>query len=157
KDWRLDAISAEQVSVSGPGGTATLEPKPDTNLVRPTPPVIPSSGPPQPGFSPDASAGSGTPGHPQSGSLPAVTAGPQKPVQPQRSTPVAGAPAQLAPTTLQAQLPPALAGALNSLPPRVPHDDPAPLPASSDFPLPLPVFPSDGAATSMTRHPPHDQ
>ena len=32
--WRLDSILPEQVSLSGPGGTTTLEPKADTSLVR---------------------------------------------------------------------------------------------------------------------------
>lgn len=32
--WRLDNIVPEQVSLTGPGGTTTLEPKPDAKLVR---------------------------------------------------------------------------------------------------------------------------
>src|SRR5262249_40420856 len=42
-DWKLDSISPEEVSLSGPGGTRTLQPKVDTTLVRqarvPTPPA----------------------------------------------------------------------------------------------------------------------
>ena len=39
KDWRLDNISRQKVSLSGPAGTITLEPKADPNLVRPPPPA----------------------------------------------------------------------------------------------------------------------
>ncbi len=39
KDWRLDNISPQKVSLSGPAGTMTLEPKADPNLVRPPPPA----------------------------------------------------------------------------------------------------------------------
>jgi hypothetical protein len=39
KDWRLDNISPQKVSLSGPTGTITLEPKADPNLVRPPPPA----------------------------------------------------------------------------------------------------------------------
>jgi hypothetical protein len=39
KDWRLDNISPQKVSLSGPAGTITLEPKADPNLVRPPPPA----------------------------------------------------------------------------------------------------------------------
>ena len=34
-DWRIDSISEQQVSLSGPSGTMTLKPKFDANLVRP--------------------------------------------------------------------------------------------------------------------------
>ncbi len=42
--WRIEGITPDAVSLSGPGGTTTLQPKPDTNLVRTTPaaPVIPT-------------------------------------------------------------------------------------------------------------------
>lgn len=33
-DWRIDTISTQSVSLSGPNGTTTLEPKSDPNLVR---------------------------------------------------------------------------------------------------------------------------
>jgi hypothetical protein len=39
KDWRLDNISPQRVSLSGPAGTMTLEPKADPNLIRPPPPA----------------------------------------------------------------------------------------------------------------------
>ena len=39
KDWRLDNISRQKVSLSGPAGTITLEPKADPNLIRPPPPA----------------------------------------------------------------------------------------------------------------------
>jgi hypothetical protein len=38
-NWRLDNISPYAVSLSGPEGTRTLEPKADKNLVRPAPPT----------------------------------------------------------------------------------------------------------------------
>jgi hypothetical protein len=43
-DWRLDSVSLQTVSLSGPAGTRTLEPKPDQNLVRPRQPT-PVAGP----------------------------------------------------------------------------------------------------------------
>jgi hypothetical protein len=50
--WRIDSITPHEVSLSGPGGTKTLEPKLDPNLVQPaapTPPPNPSARlPPQP-------------------------------------------------------------------------------------------------------------
>jgi hypothetical protein len=33
-DWHIDNIAAQSVSLSGPSGTTTLEPRPDPNLVR---------------------------------------------------------------------------------------------------------------------------
>jgi hypothetical protein len=54
KDWRIDSISPQKVSLSGPAGTMTLKPKPDANLVRPAPPAAAPAGQPQrdvpPGF-----------------------------------------------------------------------------------------------------------
>lgn len=50
--WRIDSITPHEVSLSGPGGTKTLEPKLDPNLVQapaPTPPPNPAARqPPQP-------------------------------------------------------------------------------------------------------------
>lgn len=40
KDWRLDSISLERVVLSGPAGNIVLEPKPDANLARPSPPAM---------------------------------------------------------------------------------------------------------------------
>ncbi len=41
-DWHLDSIAPRQVTLTGPAGTTTLEPKTDPNLVRPgVPPVQP--------------------------------------------------------------------------------------------------------------------
>ena len=75
--WKLDGISAEEVSLSGPGGTTTLQPKIDTTLVRqarlPAAPAQPAAGAP--------------PGAP--------------PTQPQ-----AGAPSNRAPVPAQAAVPP---------------------------------------------------
>jgi hypothetical protein len=47
KEWRLDSILPNEVSLSGPGGLKTLAPKTDPNLVRPAPPA--PSGPAAPG------------------------------------------------------------------------------------------------------------
>ena len=45
-DWRIDSISPQQVSLSGPGGTMTLKPKPDADLIRRAPPAaVPTSQP----------------------------------------------------------------------------------------------------------------
>src|SRR5438270_253194 len=41
KEWRLDSISPTEVSLTGPGGSRTLAPKTDPNLVRPAPPAFP--------------------------------------------------------------------------------------------------------------------
>lgn len=37
--WRIDSITPHEVSLSGPGGTKTLEPKLDPNLVQPVAPT----------------------------------------------------------------------------------------------------------------------
>src|SRR5437762_2681333 len=52
KDWRIDSISPQEVSLSGPAGTMTLKPKPDANLVRPAPPAAAPVGHPQPDVPP---------------------------------------------------------------------------------------------------------
>jgi general secretion pathway protein N len=47
--WRIESITPREVSLSGPGGTKTLEPKIDPNLVpppAPTPAVNPVARPP---------------------------------------------------------------------------------------------------------------
>ena len=50
--WRIDSITPHEVSLSGPGGTKTLEPKLDPNLVQPVAPIPPPNPaarlPPQP-------------------------------------------------------------------------------------------------------------
>ena len=46
QDWRVDSISPERVSVVGSSGTRILEPKPDTNLVRPSLPAPKAAQPP---------------------------------------------------------------------------------------------------------------
>jgi hypothetical protein len=71
RDWRLDIISAEKVSVSGPNGTRILAPKPDTTLVRPPPPTQP---PAQPPSGAAAGAGGAVPGQPPA--LPQARAAP---------------------------------------------------------------------------------
>ena len=52
-DWRVDSISEQQVSLSGPSGTVTLKPKPDANLVR----AATTSAPPVGQAQPDAPSG----------------------------------------------------------------------------------------------------
>jgi hypothetical protein len=39
--WRIESITPHEVSLSGPGGTKTLEPKLDPNLVQQAPPAPP--------------------------------------------------------------------------------------------------------------------
>ena len=39
--WRIESITPHEVSLSGPGGTKTLEPKLDPNLVQPPAPTPP--------------------------------------------------------------------------------------------------------------------
>jgi hypothetical protein len=49
--WRIESITAREVSLSGPGGTKTLEPKVDPSLAQgsaPPPPVNPAARPPVP-------------------------------------------------------------------------------------------------------------
>jgi hypothetical protein len=48
--WRVDSITPLEVSLSGPGGTKTLQPKIDPNLVPPPSPPRPSmaAAPPRP-------------------------------------------------------------------------------------------------------------
>jgi hypothetical protein len=43
--WRIDSITPHEVSLSGPGGTKTLEPKLDPNLVQQPPPQPPAANP----------------------------------------------------------------------------------------------------------------
>ncbi len=69
KDWQLDSISAQEVSLSGPAGTRTLEPKPDANLVRPAPPAAAAPGQPQAGVKASA-APAGAPGQPAAATSP---------------------------------------------------------------------------------------
>ena len=79
KDWRLDSISAQEVSLSGPTGTRTLEPKPDANLVRPSPPAA-APAKPQPGV-PAGAAPASVPAQP------AAAASPARPAQALASPP----------------------------------------------------------------------
>jgi general secretion pathway protein N len=63
--WRIESITPREVSLTGPGGTKTLEPKVDPNLVpppQPTPGVNP--GPRQPGQPPVAAGAPPRPGVP---------------------------------------------------------------------------------------------
>ena len=43
--WRIESITPHEVSLSGPGGTKTLEPKLDPNLVQQPPPQPPAANP----------------------------------------------------------------------------------------------------------------
>jgi hypothetical protein len=74
--WKLDSISPEEVSLSGSGGTRTLQPKVDTTLVRqarlPASPAQPAAG---------ASPGA-PPTQPQAGPAPT-----RAPVPPQAAVP----------------------------------------------------------------------
>jgi hypothetical protein len=45
-DWHIDNIAAQSVSLSGPTGTTTLEPRPDPNLVRAQPSAAKPAMPP---------------------------------------------------------------------------------------------------------------
>lgn len=60
-DWRLEAITAQEVSLSGPTGMRTLTPKPDLKLVRPPPPPPP---PPAPANQARPAAAGGEPEQP---------------------------------------------------------------------------------------------
>lgn len=50
-DWRIDGIAAQSVSLTGPTGATTLEPKADPHLNRLLPPIQPPAPPPQPATS----------------------------------------------------------------------------------------------------------
>ena len=43
--WRIESITPNEVSLSGPGGTKTLQPKLDPNLVQQPPPQPPAANP----------------------------------------------------------------------------------------------------------------
>src|SRR5215813_5096950 len=43
--WRIESITPREVSLSGPGGTKTLEPKLDPNLAQPPPGPTPAANP----------------------------------------------------------------------------------------------------------------
>jgi hypothetical protein len=76
--WRIESITPHEVSLSGPGGTKTLEPKFDPNLVQRPPPQPPAA----------------TPGAPQP--FPGINLPPRRapqPAQPPAATPAARQPA----------------------------------------------------------------
>jgi hypothetical protein len=50
-DWRIDGIAAQSISLTGPTGAKTLEPKADPHLNRLLPPIQPAAPPPQPATS----------------------------------------------------------------------------------------------------------
>jgi hypothetical protein len=60
KDWRLDSITPQEVVLSGPGGTRTLQPKTDASLVRRAPAPPPAAA--RPAQNP-AAAQPGAPGN----------------------------------------------------------------------------------------------
>jgi len=71
ESWRIDTIALHRVSLSGPAGTKTLEPKMDTSLVPAAPPARPAGGAPQPqppGPAPMPPAAAGQPQPPGAGS-----------------------------------------------------------------------------------------
>jgi len=47
-EWRLDSITPREVTLSGPTGSTTLEPKTDPNIARPAPPQLQTQPQPQP-------------------------------------------------------------------------------------------------------------
>ena len=47
-EWRLDSITPREVTLTGPTGSTTLEPKTDPNITRPAPPQLQPQPPPQP-------------------------------------------------------------------------------------------------------------
>ena len=99
KEWRLDSISSNEVSLSGPGGVRTLAPKPDPQIVRQLPAAVAAiQGRP-------AARGGANTGTPQLGPggpppFPAATTAqpaPIPPTHPQAGTAPAAMPAPLAP------------------------------------------------------------
>jgi general secretion pathway protein N len=67
--WRIESITPREVSLSGPGGTKTLEPKIDPNLVPPPAPAVnPVARPPVP--PPVAAVAPPRPGVPPAGLVP---------------------------------------------------------------------------------------
>jgi hypothetical protein len=120
KGWRLDSISAQEVSLSGPAGTRMLEPKPDANLVRPAPPAAAAPGQPQAGVKASA-APAGAPGQP------AAATSPVRPALPLASapTPLPNRRAHDEPASAAGQP----AAAASSAPPPLP-------PATAPIPLP---------------------
>jgi hypothetical protein len=77
--WRIESITPHEVSLSGPGGTKTLEPKLDPNLVQQPPPQPPAANPGarQPVQPPAANPGARQPAQP-----PAANAAARQPAQP---------------------------------------------------------------------------
>jgi hypothetical protein len=74
--WRIESITPHEVSLSGPGGTKTLEPKLDPNLVQPTPAA---NQPPRPGVPPGAPAAAVPPRPGVPPGVPAAAAVPLRP------------------------------------------------------------------------------
>jgi hypothetical protein len=67
--WRIESITPHEVSLSGPGGTKTLEPKLDPNLVQQPPPQPPVANPAarQPAQPPAANTAARQPAQPAPG------------------------------------------------------------------------------------------
>jgi general secretion pathway protein N len=95
-DWKLESIGPRQVSLSGPTGVTTLEPKTDPNIIRPAAPQPaapqPAAAPAQPAAAPvQAAAAPGQPlpgpGRPVALGRPSLPAGPQAAGRPFRSPP----------------------------------------------------------------------
>ena len=103
KEWRLDSISPNEVSLSGPGGVRTLAPRPDPHIVRQLPAVL--------AVSPGAPAG-----------RPGTNAGP-----PQAVT-VGRAPVPAANTAQPASAPAQPQAAMGPAPVRAPNLAPMPRP-----------------------------
>ncbi len=63
--WRVESINPREVSLSGPGGTRTLQPKIDPNLAPPPPPPTAAAmPPPAPPINPATGRPAGRPGIP---------------------------------------------------------------------------------------------
>ena len=67
--WRIESITPNEVSLSGPGGTKTLQPKLDPNLVQQPPPQPPAANPGarQPAQPPAANTAAHQPAQPTPG------------------------------------------------------------------------------------------
>jgi hypothetical protein len=95
-DWHLDSIAPREVTVTGPAGTTTLEPKADPTLVRPAPAAqpAPAASAVRPGVPPvqPAAVGARPPAPATAVSQPRPGAAPPPPARLQKVTPNAARP-----------------------------------------------------------------
>jgi hypothetical protein len=92
--WRIESITPHEVSLSGPGGTKTMEPKLDPTLVQPSAPALPNPAVRPPGQIPAANPAVRPPGQ----TAPVANAPPRPGVPPGLP-----APPQVRPGRLRAQ------------------------------------------------------